>query len=89
MVQSEAILLSMILLRVLSASIEFAAAALMYKMNRVDAALRINAALGMVGPTILISVTLLGIAGLAGKIPWSRFALIGAGVVMIFIGTRH
>lgn len=61
----------------------------MYKLNRIDAAVRINAALGMVGPTILILVTLLGIAGLAGKIPWTRFALIVAGVVLIFLGTRR
>lgn len=82
--------LGMALLRVLSSAIEFTAAMLMLKLNRVDDALRINAALSLVGPTILLAVTAVGLAGLAGRVPVTRLALIVAGVALIFyaVGRR-
>lgn len=80
---------SMAIMRFVSAAIEFGAALLMLRLARVDAAVQINGALGLVGPAIFISVTMLGIAGLAGKLPPGRLLCIAAGVVLIFIGSRN
>lgn len=75
-------------IRFLSASIEITAALIMLRYNRVDTALRINGILGLVGPTILIAVTLLGITGLAGRISLGKIALVFMGVYLILFGTR-
>lgn len=73
-------------MRILSASIEFTAAMLMLKFGKVETAFKINAVLAMVGPAIMITVTSLGLAGLAGKISAGGMALIVLGVALIFIG---
>lgn len=75
-------------LRVVSGSVELLAAWLMWRLGRVESALKINAALGLFGPTIMLLVTLIGIAGLAGNVPVHRLALIGAGALLIFLGAR-
>jgi len=80
------IVLSMALLRFLSSSIEFTAAMLMLHFNRVDMAFKINAVLAMVGPTVLICVTTLGLVGLAGKVSMLGMVSIVTGVVLIFLG---
>lgn len=82
--------LGMALLRLFSAGIELSAALLMLKLNRVEDALRINAALSLVGPTVLLTVTAVGLAGLAGRVPFTRLVLVVAGVALIFyaVGRR-
>lgn len=75
-------------IRFLSAGIEITGALLILRYGRVDTALRINGLLGLVGPTILISVTLLGIAGLAGRIVPAKIAIIFIGVYLILYGSR-
>ncbi len=82
------IVLSMALLRFLSSSIEFTAAMLMLYFNRVDMAFKINAVLAMVGPTVLICVTTLGLVGLAGKVSLPGMVSIVTGVILIFLGIR-
>lgn len=82
------IVAGMALLRLLSASIEITAALLMLKMGKVTTAVKLNAALGLVGPTILILVSALGIAGLAGKVPVGKIALVAVGVGLIFLAAR-
>lgn len=72
--------------RILSASIEFTAAMLMLKFGKVETAFKINAALALVGPMVMLTVTSLGLAGLAGKVSASGTALIVMGVALIFIG---
>lgn len=74
--------------RFLSATVEASAAVLMLRSGRVDAALRINGLLGLVGPAILITVTALGVAGMAGRIQPAKIALICAGVYLILYGSR-
>lgn len=81
--------LAMALLRLLSSMIELTAAALMLKLNRVDAALKINAALALVGPTVMMTVMALGLWGLAGKIAPTKMITIIVGVVLIFYGIRQ
>jgi len=78
----------MVLVRLLSAAVELTAAVLMARYNRVDTALRINGVLGLVGPLILLAVTSLGLAGLAGHLPLHRLLMILAGVLLIILGTR-
>ena len=80
------IVLGMAVMRLLSSSIEFTAALLMLKYNNVATAFKINSVLAIVGPTILITVTSLGLVGLMGKVPWSGMLIIILGVILIFIG---
>jgi len=80
---------TMAVVRMISSAIELAAALLMLRLGRLDAAVQINAALGMVGPLVLVTVTLLGVAGLAGKIPLARLALLGLGVVLVILSARR
>lgn len=78
----------MALLRVLSGALELTAAYLMLRWGRVEAAMRINGLLGMVGPAVLVLVSLLGLAGLSTHLPWPRVGLIACGVLLILLGTR-
>ncbi|MBO8136554.1 MAG: YqhV family protein [Desulfotomaculum sp.] len=82
------IVFGMAAMRFLSSFIEFAAAVLMLKFNRVETAFKINALLALIGPTVLIIVTSLGLVGLAGKIPLSKMIYIIIGVTLIFIGVN-
>ncbi|WP_347487990.1 YqhV family protein [Desulfoscipio sp. XC116] len=80
------IVISMAALRLLSASIEFTAALLMLHFNKVETAFKINAVLAVVGPTVFITVTTLGLVGLAGKVSLAGTASIMLGVALIFLG---
>lgn len=79
---------AMAFIRFASSMMEFCAALFMLHFARVETAVTINAALGLVGPLIFLSITALGIAGLAGKVSFAKLALIVVGIVLIFIGTR-
>lgn len=74
--------------RILSATIELTAALLMLKLNRVEAAFQINSVLAMVGPAVLLTVTSLGLIGLAGKVSPAGMFVILTGVALIFIGIK-
>lgn len=75
--------------RILSATIEFTAAMLMLKFGKVETAFKINAVLALIGPTVLLTVTSLGLIGLAGKVSVSGMAIIILGVALIFIGINR
>jgi hypothetical protein len=79
----------MVGLRLLSATIELSGALLMWRLGRLDAAVRINGLLGLVGPVVLTCTMLLGVAGLATRLPLSKLLWIGAGVCLILIGTTR
>lgn len=83
---TDKIVFTMAMLRCMSAGIELTAALLMLKYGRVETALKINALLAMVGPTVMMIVTTVGLAGLAGKVSLSKLAVIFSGVVLIFYG---
>ncbi len=72
--------------RLLSACIEFTAALLMVKYGRVETAFKINAVLALIGPAVLLTVTGLGLVGLAGKVSAAGMAIIITGIGLIFIG---
>ncbi|KYH33880.1 YqhV family protein [Neomoorella mulderi] len=81
--------LAMAAVRILSSMIELTAAILMLKLNRVEAALKINATLAFVGPTVMLTVMALGLWGLAGKISPVKMLTIILGVGLIFYGVRR
>ena len=75
-------------LRVLAGTIEISAAILMLRYGRVSTALRINAVLGLIGPTILLVVSTLGLMGLVGRVSLERLAAVAVAVALIFTATR-
>ncbi len=80
------IVFSMALIRLMSSGVEFTSAMLMLYFNRVETAFKINAVLALVGPTVLLTVTTLGLVGLAGKVSPVGMVSILAGVGLIFLG---
>jgi len=84
----EKVVFGMALTRFLSASIEFSAAILMLHFGHVEAAFRINSLLACIGPVVMLVATALGLAGLAGKIPFPSMLLVVCGVCLIFYGLR-
>lgn len=80
------VVLSMAVIRFLSAAIEFTAASMMLYFNEVKIAFKINALLAVVGPSVLMTVTVLGLVGLAGKVSPLGMALVLTGVGLIFLG---
>lgn len=88
MVEEALAVRSMALLRLLSGALELTAAYLMVRLGRVEDAVRINGLLGLVGPTVLLLVSLLGIGGLSAQVSWPRLGIIACGVLLILLGTR-
>ncbi|HEU4965654.1 MAG TPA: YqhV family protein [Bacilli bacterium] len=84
----EHILYGMAGLRFLSGSIEIVAALLMLYFGTVQKAVMINAGLALVGPTVLIMVTTLGLLGLADKLEFWRMMVVMGGVALILWGVR-
>ncbi|MGI6575438.1 MAG: YqhV family protein [bacterium] len=82
------LVLGMAICRLVAGSIELTGALLMLVFNRVETAFRINALLGLAGPIIFMTVTVLGLSGLVGNIAPSRLFLIIAGVCLILLATR-
>lgn len=78
---------AMAVVRFVSALLEFTVAMLFLRLNDIRWALRINAAMGLIGPLIFITVSMLGIMGAAGKIYGGKLLLIIAGVILVLLGT--
>lgn len=82
------ILLAMVALRVFFGLLGLVGAVLMLLRQDLATALRINTALGSIGPFVFLSVSLLGISGLASEMQPSRLALVVVGVICVLLGTR-
>lgn len=82
------IVLTMALLRLLAGTMEITGALLMLKWGKVQTALKINATLGLIGPIILTLVGMIGLIGLRHELSWTRLAIVGLGVLLIFLGTN-
>lgn len=78
--------LSMVILRLMSGSIEIIAAYFMLRYNQIEKALLINSGLALVGPIILISTTAVGLIGIADKLSASKLVWIIIGVSCLFVG---
>ena len=84
----EKALLFMIVLRLIGGSIEVSAALLMLKFNDLEKAFYINTLLALVGPTILIVTTGIGLVGLADKIPLTKMVCLFSGIVLILFSLK-
>lgn len=80
------VVFGMAMLRFLSCLIEFTAAVLFLKFDSIEKALKINALLAIIGPTIMTVVMALGLAGISGRVSLNKFAIILTGVILIFYG---
>ncbi|MCZ8537876.1 YqhV family protein [Paenisporosarcina quisquiliarum] len=78
----------MIVLRLIGGSIEVSAALLMLKFNDLEKAFYINTLLALVGPTILIVTTGIGLVGLADKIPLTKMICLFSGIVLILFSLK-
>ncbi|MFS0687729.1 YqhV family protein [Sporosarcina sp. 179-K 8C2 HS] len=84
----ERALLFIIMLRVISGSIEITAAAFMFKFNDLEKAFYINSLLALVGPFILIVTTGIALHGLTDKISLARIICLFAGICLIFYSLK-
>ncbi|HKM17917.1 MAG: YqhV family protein [Firmicutes bacterium] len=82
------IVLSMAAMRFIAGALEITAALLMLRFAKVHAAMKINAVLGMIGPTVLMIVSSLGLIGLSQQISYAKMLIIAIGVLFIFYGAR-
>lgn len=78
--------LGMVILRLISGSIELIAAFIMLRLNDVQKALIVNSSLAIVGPIVLITTTTIGLVGIADKLSASKLCWIAIGVACLFIG---
>lgn len=76
----------MAILRILSGSVEITAALIMLRLNQVDKALAVNSTLALVGPTVLVATTAIGLTGMAHDLSWGKIAWIVCGVSCLLIG---
>ena len=79
----------MVGVRLLSGCLELTGAFLMWRLGRLGAAVRINGVLGLLGPVVLTLTMLIGVAGLATRLPVAKLLWIGAGVMLILVGTSR
>ncbi|WP_418066817.1 YqhV family protein [Rummeliibacillus stabekisii] len=77
--------LIMVVMRLLSGSLEIMAALFMFRFNNLEKAFYINTMLALVGPTVLIITTAVAMFGLADKISMTRMICLFAGVTLILI----
>lgn len=78
--------LGMVVVRLLSGSIELLAACIMLKLNDVEKALMVNASLAIVGPMVLIATTAIGLVGLADKLSFDKMIWVIIGISCLFFG---
>ena len=78
----------MAFLRFFSGLLEIAAAFAFLRMGKVEVALRLNALLCLVGPLVLVLVSLLGLVSLAGRLSPAKIVLLIFGVFLILVGSR-
>jgi hypothetical protein len=88
MIKDHAVL-TMAALRVFSGLVEVLAALFILRINRVDIALRINCALAIIGPSVLLAGIFIGVVAISDRLPYGRLALIYLGAFFIFWGTRQ
>lgn len=86
---TEKVVLGMAGIRFLSSLLEMTGAFLMLYFGTASRALQVNGFLALVGPFVLVTVTMLGLSGLAGEVNhWSKIVWVLMGVACILYGTR-
>ncbi|MFD1927909.1 YqhV family protein [Sporosarcina siberiensis] len=84
----EKALLTIIILRIFSGSVDITAALLMYRFNDLEKAFYINTLLALVGPVVLIITTGVALLGLAEKISIIRMVFLFSGIILILISLK-
>ncbi|WP_026689307.1 YqhV family protein [Alteribacter aurantiacus] len=84
----ETAVLIMVCLRIFSGLAELTVAGLIFRFNSVEKALVLNAALAVIGPTVLILSVAIGVYALADSLSFTKIALIFGGVLLILIGVK-
>lgn len=79
--------MAMATLRGLSVLAEITGLYLILTSARIERALRVNSALGLVGPLVFITVSAIGLAGISGRVGVWRLGVIALGVLLVFLGT--
>ncbi len=74
--------------RFVSSLLELTGAILMLRLGTAERALQVNSLLALTGPVVLVTVTMLGIAGLSDSISWWRIVVILVGVGCILLGAK-
>lgn len=69
-----------------SGLIELTAAMLMMRFNSVEKAIAINAALAIIGPTVLVLSITIGLIGMKDQLSFMKIAFIASGVSLILVG---
>lgn len=84
----ETAVLGMVVIRLISGTIELCAASMMWKFNSVEKAVAINALLSLVGPVVLITSMAVGLIGMADRLSAGKLIFIALGVLFILIGIK-
>jgi hypothetical protein len=84
----DAHILGVVLVRTMSGAAEILAAAYILRKGSLRTALRVNAVLGLVGPTALVLASAIAAAGLRGELGTARLLLVFVGVTLIILATR-
>jgi hypothetical protein len=79
---------NMALIRVISGLLEISVAIIFLRIGKVESALRLNTFLGLAGPLVFLTVSILGIAAIAVKLSWLKIGLICLGIILVLIGTK-
>ncbi|MGE5483958.1 MAG: DUF2619 domain-containing protein [Ignavibacteriales bacterium] len=74
--------------RIVSGLVEILAAVYILRRGSLRTALRVNAALGLVGPVALVVATVIGAAGLKAELRPLSMALLFVGIAIIVLATR-
>ena len=61
----------------------------MLRYNTPEQALRVNGIIGSIGPFVFLFVSMVGLAGMAGKISTQKMILLIAGIILIWLGTKN
>jgi hypothetical protein len=79
------LVLAMAAMRFLAGLLELGGASLMLRLGKVGQAFQVNAWLGIIGPTIFLVVSTLGLAGMVGQVSPLKIAMLLGAVILILL----
>ena len=79
------LILAMAAMRFLAGLLEIGGATLMLRLGKIEQAFQVNAWLGIIGPTVFLVVSSLGLAGMIGQVPPLKVALLLGAVILIVL----
>lgn len=79
------LVLAMAAMRFLAGLLEIGGASLMLRVGTVEQAFKVNAWLGIIGPTVFLTVSSLGLAGMVGQVPPLKIVMLLGAVILIVL----